>query len=89
MNGLLFEYPTDESKKKTNSKTGSQIKLKKGDSIETLIETARRLVEEKLGKYKDLSRCVMSINELQDFFDSTPDNSYIAIDTETTRLILG
>ena len=68
-----------------NKKSGSSITLKKGQTATTLIETARKLVEEKLGNYKDTSRCVIDVNDLQSFFDDTPDNSIMAIDTETTR----
>lgn len=81
----LFKLP-DKSETSKSSKSGSQIKLKKGDTIESLTATAKRLVEEKLGKYKEMSRCVTNVEDLQSFFDETPENSYMAIDTETTGL---
>ena len=83
----LFKLP-DKKENKSNTKSGSQIKLKKGDTVEILIQTAQKLVNEKLGNYKKLSRCVTNVEDLQSFFDETPENSYMAIDTETTRLIL-
>lgn len=81
--GILFKIDKTPSE---NSKSGSSIKLKKGDTVETLINTARKLVEEKLGKYKDTSRCFINVDELKSFFDETPDNSIMGIDTETTGL---
>lgn len=83
----LFDLPSDKPKKQS-SKSGSQIKLKKGDTVQSLIETAKKLVDEKLGNYKKMSRCVTNVEDLQSFFDETPENAYMAIDTETTRLIL-
>lgn len=88
MQGLLFKLPEKPKEKKKSSKSGSQIKLKKGDTIASLVATAEKLVEEKLGKYKEMSRCVTNVEDLQSFFDETPENAYIALDTETTRLIL-
>ena len=61
------------------------FKLKKGETIDTLIITARKLVEEKLGKYKDTSKCVLDEESLIKFFDETPEDAVIGIDTETTR----
>lgn len=77
----LLDIP--ESKPTTGSKS-SNVKLKKGQTITTLIESAKQIVNEKLGKYKDTSKCVISIEELQKFFDETTD--IIGIDTETTGL---
>lgn len=77
----LLDIP--ESKPTTSSKS-SNVKLKKGQTITTLIESAKQIVNEKLGKYKDTSKCVISIEELQKFFDETTD--IIGIDTETTGL---
>ena len=88
----LFATPSKEEIKeqqKQNKKSGSSIELKKGQTVDTIIEMARNIVEEKLGKYKDTSRCVIDVEDLQSFFDETPENAYVAIDTETTRLILG
>lgn len=81
----LFDIP-NKTTKRQSSKSGSQIKLKKGDTVESLIQTAKRLVNEKLGKYKEMSRCVTNVEDLQSFFDETPDDAYMAIDTETTGL---
>lgn len=77
----LLDIP--ESKPTTSSKS-SNVKLKKGQTITTLIESAKQIVNEKLGKYKDTSKCVITIEELQKFFDETTD--IIGIDTETTGL---
>lgn len=82
MSKLLFDIERPDKKKTT---VGSKIKLKKGDTVELLTEQAKKLVREKLGKYRDMSRCVIKPEELQDFFNSTPDGSYMALDTETTR----
>lgn len=49
-----------------------------------LIEQARKLVIEKLGDYKDTSKCVTDINYVYKFFDETED--IVGIDTETTGL---
>lgn len=81
--GKLFDIP-DEPKKETPKKT--RTNLKKGQTINDLIETAKRIVEEKLGDYKDVSKCIMNPQELQQFFDNTPENAEIGIDTETTGL---
>lgn len=85
----LFALPDKEEikeKQKRNKKSGSSIELKKGQTVDALIETARNIVEEKLGKYKDTSRCVIDVEDLQSFFDETPENAYVAIDVETTGL---
>ena len=81
----LFKLP-DKKDTKKSSKSGSQINLKKGDTVESLTMTAKKLVNEKLGKYKEMSRCVTNVEDLQSFFDETPENAYMAIDTETTRV---
>ena len=84
----LFVLPDKEEIKeqqKRNKKSGSSMELKKGQTVDALIEMARSIVEEKLGKYKDTSRCVIDVEDLQSFFDETPENAYVAIDTETTR----
>lgn len=62
-----------------------KIKLKKGQTINDLIEQARQIVNEKLGKYKDTSRCVTDINDLYKFFNDTKE--LVALDTETTRSV--
>ena len=86
----LLDIP--EKKKKTTStkykdpltQNVPDIKLKKGETLASLIETAKKIVEEKLGKYKNTSKCVIDINELKQFFNETED--IIGIDTETTGL---
>ena len=77
----LFEIP-----KTTKPKPKQSVKLKKGQTIEDLIVAARKIVEEKLGKYKDTSKCVSTIEELRSFFIETPNDSIMGIDTETTGL---
>lgn len=69
----LFSIPKEE----TVNNTTNKIKLKKGESIYTLIEQAERLVNEKLGKYKDSSRCVTDIEDLKRFFYETEDDGII------------
>lgn len=68
-----------------SSKKTPNIKLKKGQTINDLIIQARKMVEEKLSHYKDVSECITNIFDLKTFFDNTPDDSIIGIDTETTR----
>lgn len=77
----LFEIPKN-IRKEANTQS---IKLKKGQTLETLILSARQIVEEKLGKYKDTSKCVTNVDDLKEFFNEVADNSIIALDTETTR----
>ena len=72
----LLDIP--EKKKKTTStkykdpltQNVPDIKLKKGETLASLIETAKKIVEEKLGKYKNTSKCVIDINELKQFWES-------------------
>lgn len=80
----LLDIP--DVKPKTTPKKSKEVsaKLKKGQTISSLIETAKQIVEEKLGKYKETSKCVIDVDELQKFFDETED--IIGIDTETTGL---
>lgn len=76
----LFDIPVLKEEKKKES----SIKLKKGQTIDSLITTAKQLVMEKLGKYKDVSKCITDIEDLKKFFEET--NDLIGIDTETTGL---
>ena len=78
--GTLFTVKHLEPKKKT-----SKIKLKKGETISSLVEVAKKLVEEKLKNYKDTSRCITDIEDLKKFYDETPDGAEIGVDTETMR----
>ena len=78
----LFEIP--EETPATETKKESRIKLKKGDTISSLIDTARQLVMTKLAHYKDTSKLVIDPKELRKFFRQTKD--IISIDTETTGL---
>ena len=85
----LFDLPDInkiKEEKKRNKKSGSSIELKKGQTVEALVQMARNLVEEKLRQYKDMSWCVVDVEDLQSFFDITPDGAYIGFDTETTGL---
>lgn len=77
---------TTSNKTKNVEPTKPKFKLSKGETLDTLIIAARKLVEEKLGKYKETSKCVLEESELQRFFETTPDNGIMAIDTETTGL---
>lgn len=78
----LFKLPTQNTQVKSNVQT-IDAKLKKGQTIDSLIESARKLVTEKLGKYDSLTELVTDPKELEKFFDETED--LIAVDTETTR----
>lgn len=82
----LFDLTAFEqaAKEVAENTTTPKIKLKKGQTIETLIESARQLVNEKLGAYRDRSKCVTDIEELKKFFNQTEE--LISIDTETTGL---
>lgn len=77
----LFEIPPEE---KPKPKKQSGLKTKKNQLVEDLLLTARKLVMEKLGKYKDTSKCITNIQDLKDFFAESDD--LIGIDTETTGL---
>lgn len=79
----LIKIPEEPAKKQVDTRE-LNVKLKKGQTIGDLINTARQLVMDKLGKYKDTSKCVTDINELRRFFEETKD--LIGIDTETTGL---
>ena len=79
-----IEFKIPEKKKKEDS--SSKIKLKNGQTISSLIETANQLVEEKLKNYKDVSKCITNLEDLKLFFNTTEDNAIIAVDTETTGL---
>ena len=79
----LFKIPEEMKTKKQSS--SPKIKLKKGQTIDDLIVQAERLVNEKLIKYKDSSKCITDIRELRKFFEETEDDGVIGIDTETTR----
>lgn len=81
----LFKIP-ENVQSKQKQETGPNLKLKKGQTIQDLINEARRLVMEKLGNYKDVSKCITDINDLKKFFDETPDGTEIGFDTETTGL---
>ena len=83
----LWESPEIKNRDIEISSKLQKLKLPKGQTIYTLVETAKKLVEEKLGKYKETSKCVFTDTEIRDFFDEVPDDSVIGIDTETTRLI--
>ena len=60
------------------------MKLKKGETLNAKVAEARKIVTEKLGKYKDTSKCVCDIQSVMDFFNEVTDDSIIGIDTETT-----
>lgn len=81
---LFANIPSKKPAPKKEQSGGSEIKLKKGETISSLIETAKKLVEEKLGNYKDVSKCITNLDDLKHFFDTTPEDAPIGIDTETT-----
>lgn len=80
----LFELPKQLTTPVKEQPIANKIKLKKGQTVNDLIEQARKLVEEKLGKYRGISKCVTDISELRRFLNETQD--LIALDTETTGL---
>lgn len=84
----LFDIPKKPENTITETQTAStsKIKLKKGQTIQDLVVEARKLVLEKLGNYKDASKCITNIKDLEEFFNNTPDGAEIGLDTETTRL---
>ena len=84
--GLFANIDTSKPTPKKEKNSGSEIKLKKGETISSLIETAKKLVDEKLSNYKDLSKCVTNLDDLKSFFDNTEEDTEIGIDTETTGL---
>lgn len=85
----LWDIPSDSNNSTTTTKKQvketPKFKLNKGETLDTLIIAARKLVEEKLAKYKDTSKCVLEEQDLIKFFNETPENGVIGIDTETTR----
>ena len=85
----LFTIPESKPKvTKQNEKSAlDKLKLKRGESILELIDTARKMVLEKLGGYITKSKCITTLEDLKKFFDETEENADIGIDTETTRLI--
>lgn len=86
MAAQLFAIPKKETKKTTKNTMQEKITLKKGQTLDMLIEAARKIVGEKLSNYKDVSKAILDIADLQQFFDETPENGVIGIDTETTGL---
>lgn len=81
---MFFQLPKKQTTK--SSKSGSQMKLKKGQTVDDLIQQARDMVETKLSHYKDVSKCVLDKDILIQFFNEVPDDAVIGIDTETTGL---
>lgn len=77
----LFELPKIQEKQESNG-----IKLKKGQTINDLIEEARRLVNSKLRSYKNETKIVTDIKDFKQFFEEVENDTEIAIDTETTGL---
>lgn len=82
--GIVLTTNNTKPKSKPKQTETKQPKLKKGQTILDLIDEARRLVNEKLGEYKDLTECILTVEELKQFFAETEE--LIAIDTETTGL---
>ena len=64
---LFANIPSKKPAAPKKEKSGSEIKLKKGETISSLIETAKKLVEEKLGNYKDASKCITNLDDLKTF----------------------
>lgn len=70
----LFEIPKEIANKNT---TKNKVKLKKGQTLYDLIDQAEKIVNEKLGNYKQASKCVTDVNDLVNFFNSTPEGGVI------------
>lgn len=79
---MLFDLD-EVTQQITQKQQPPKIKLKRGQTINDLIQQARDLVNEKLGKYKNTSKCVTNIQDLYQFLNETHDE--MALDTETTR----
>lgn len=73
----LFDIPKEVNKAVDTNKSKSKVKLKKGQTLTDLIDQAEKLVNEKLAKYKDVSKCVTDVNDLVNFFNSTPEGGVI------------
>ena len=77
-------FKIEPPSKQQNIDKSINMKMKKNDSILRLIEQAEKLVNEKLGNYKEASECVLDFDTLDKFFSET--TGIIATDTETTGL---
>ena len=76
---VLFDIP---DKKPQETIQHKKPKLKKGETINDLINQSRKLVEEKLKDYKDNT----TAEQIENFFKEAEEGSgVIGIDTETTR----
>lgn len=75
-----------EKSDRVNKRSGSRIDIKKGETVSSIIANARRLVEEKLKNYKNMTNLVTTKEGLYEFFNEVEENAEIAIDTETTGL---
>ena len=72
--------------KKSNEKQKNAITTVKSGGILSIINDARMIVEEKLGRYKDDYIVIRDIDSLADYITKSIENDVIAIDTETTGL---
>ena len=81
---MFFQLPKKQPN--NSNKSGSQMKLKKGQTVDDLIKQARDMVEQKLAHYKDVSKCVLNKDILIQFFNEVANDAVIGIDTETTGL---
>lgn len=82
---VLFDIP---DKKPQETVQHKKPKLKKGETINDLINQSRKLVEEKLKEYKDKTTTFTTAEQIENFFKEAEEGSgVIGIDTETTRSI--
>lgn len=71
--------------KKSNTKTITPPSVK-GGGILSIVNTARKEVDEKLGHLKDKYIVISTKQELENYIDKCIQNDVVAIDTETTGL---
>ncbi len=72
--------------KKSNLKPQRVTPTVKGGGILTIINNAKRVVDEKLGHLRDRYIVIRDIDTLEKYIQASIDNGIIAIDTETTGL---
>lgn len=81
---MLFDIPESKIQEQKHDK---RPKLKKGQTINDLINQSRKLVEEKLSDYKSKTTTFTTPEEIENFFrEAEQGTGVIGIDTETTGL---
>lgn len=72
--------------KKSNDKPNKITPTVKGGGILTIVNNAKRIVDEKLGHLRDNYIVIRDLDTLEDYIQKSIENGVIAIDTETTGL---